>query len=187
MRPMTDSPNSSDEDSVLVENCKNELPYNTATFEKLVRKYEPVVMNTCRYLLSDPDDSEEICQDIFMRVFHHIKNFDQKSTFKTWLYRIARNCCYTKMKQRQKQTTFNRELIFNIEKLEAESEKDNSLSARMEDALNKLSLDDREILTLKFISDLSLKEAAETMEIQLSAAKMRYYRALGRLKEEFKQ
>lgn len=92
---MISSRNISDQDSALVRACKEELPYTTTAYEELVRKYEPIILNTCRYLLNDPDDSEETSQDIFIRVFHHLKKFDEKSTFRTWLYRIVHNCLRT--------------------------------------------------------------------------------------------
>ncbi|MBL7021441.1 MAG: RNA polymerase sigma factor [Nitrospinaceae bacterium] len=51
-------------------------------------------------------DSEEISQDVFIRVFHNIKKFNQRSSFRTWLYRIVHNCCYTRIKQQKIQTIF---------------------------------------------------------------------------------
>ncbi len=79
----SDPPNSPDKDLVLVESCKKELPYILTSYEEIVRKYEPTVLNTCHYLLGDHEDSEETSQDVFIRVFHHIMKFDQKSTFRT--------------------------------------------------------------------------------------------------------
>ncbi|MBL7021440.1 MAG: sigma-70 family RNA polymerase sigma factor [Nitrospinaceae bacterium] len=61
------------------------------------------------------------------------------------------------------------------------------ISTKMEEALGKLSLDDREIIVLRFFSDLSIKEISETLGIKLTATKMRRYRALEKLKEELKQ
>ncbi len=106
---MTTTPNNPDQDLALVEACKKELPYTITAYEVLVRKYEPTVLNTCRYLLGDLEDSEEVSQDVFIRVFNHLKKFDQKSTFRTWLYRIVRNCCYTRMKQQEKQAILKKE------------------------------------------------------------------------------
>lgn len=180
-------PNDSDKDSILVEACKKELPYTTHAFEKLIRKYEPTVLNTCRFLLNDLHDSEETCQDVFLRVFHHIKKFNQNSTFRTWLYRIVRNCCYTRMKRQEKQLIFRKDILFDVESFADKQESDNPMSVKMEEALSRLSSEDREIITLRFIAELSIKEIAETMQIQLSAAKMRLYRAMERLKEEYKQ
>jgi len=82
----------SSEDELLVQKCKDELPYITRSFEQLLRKHEPSVFKTCQYLLSDPSDAEEACQDIFLRVFHKIHTFQQKASFRTWLkHSIRRN------------------------------------------------------------------------------------------------
>jgi len=184
---MTNPPSSPDKDLVLVEACKKELPYTLTSYEKLVRMYEPTVLNTCRYLLGDNEDSEDASQDVFIRVFHHIKKFDHKSTFRTWLYRIVRNCCYTRVKQQKKQTTLKNAFLLNSELSVDKSDNDGVISTQMEEALGKLNPEDREIITLRFISELSIKEISETMEIQLSATKMRFYRALEKLKDELKQ
>ena len=175
-----------DKDSTLVRDCKRELPYRTTAFEKLVRTYEPIVFKTCRFLLNDPDDAEEVSQDVFMRVFHYLQKFDEKSTFRTWLYRIVRNCCYTRIKQKERNTIFNRDILSNSGSSNDELENVNALSDQMEEALNKLTQDEREIITLRFISELSLKEISETLGSKLSATKMRFYRALDKLKVEFK-
>lgn len=184
---MTTPSNIPDKDLSLVQNCKRELPYTITAFEVLVRKYEPTVLNTCRYLLGDLEDSEEASQDVFIRVFNHIKKFDQKSSFRTWLYRIVRNCCYTRMKQREKQIILNRVYLRDSEHWMDQSDADIPFSSKMEEALGILNPEDKELIILRFISGLSMKEISETMGIQLSAAKMRFYRALEKLKEEFKQ
>jgi len=178
--------NTPDADSALVEACKKELPYAITAYEELVRKYEPTVLNTCRYLLSDLEDSEEASQDVFIRVFRHLKKFDQKSTFRTWLYRIVRNCCYTRIKQQGKHNILEREYLLNSDLEVSQSDKDDPMSSKMVEALAKLSPEDREIITLRFISELSLKEISETIEIQLSATKMRLYRSIASLQEIFK-
>lgn len=183
---MTTPTNNPDQDLALVEACKKELPYTITAYEELVRKYEPTVLNTCRYLLSDLEDSEETSQDVFIRVFNHIKRFNQKSTFRTWLYRIVRNCCYTRMKQQEKHNILKKEFLLNSDYEVHQSDKDDPMSSKMVEALGKLSPEDREIITLRFISELSLKEISETMEIQLSATKMRLYRSIDSLKEIFK-
>lgn len=183
---ISNSSNIPDADSALVEACKRELPYSTTAFEDLVRKYEPTVLNTCRYLLNDLEDSEEVSQDVFIRVFRHLKNFDQKSTFRTWLYRIVRNCCYTRMNQQKKHNILKREYLLNSDHVVGQSQKYDPMSSKITEALGKLSPEDREIITLRFISELSLKEISENMEIQLSATKMRLYRSIDRLKENFK-
>lgn len=184
---MATKSNISDKDLALVEACKKELPYTITAYEALVRKYEPTVLNTCRYLLVDNEDSEETSQDVFLRVFHHIKKFDQRSTFRTWLYRIVRNCCYTRIKQQQSLAILKREFFVNFDPGLQKPEKEGAMSTKMDEALSKLSPDDREIIVLRYFSDLSIKEISETLEIKISATKMRFYRALEKLKEVLKQ
>ena len=59
------------------------------------------------------------------------------------------------------------------------------VTARVEEALNKLKQSDREIVVLKFMAGLTIQEIADVFEIGLSAAKMRLYRALEDFKEAY--
>ena len=175
----------SNDDELLIRKCKDELPYVTRSFEQLLRKHEPSVFKTCQYLLSDPSDAEEACQDIFLRVFHKIHTFQQKASFRTWLYRIAYNYCFTKRKQSIKRSIAHQKLTSDIIKESSRTETlHSSKPSRPEihEVLYELSSQDREIITLKFISGLTIQEIAEVNKMKLSTAKMRLYRALERFK-----
>jgi len=179
-----------DDDKLLIQKCKEELPYVTQSFEKLLKKYEPSVFKTCHYLLGDPSDAEEACQDIFLRVFHKIHAFQQKSSFRTWLYRIAHNYCLTKRKQNIKRSITHQKLTSDIIKessSSAESPSSKPSIPEIHEVLFELSSPDREIITLKFISGLTVNEIAEANKLKLSTVKMRLYRALERFKVRYEK
>ena len=184
------SPPVSDGDKLLIQKCKEELPYVTKSFEQILRKYEPSVLKTCQYLLDDPYEAEEACQDIFLRVFHKIKTFQQKSSFRTWLYRITRNFCFTKRKQNIKRSIAHQKLTSDITKEfsnTAVPHSSKSFTSEIHEVLSELSSRDREMITLKFISGLTMDEIAEANKLNLSTAKMRFYRALRRFKASYEK
>ena len=69
---------------------------NTEAFEELVRRYERKVYNITYRLMGNEQDASEALQDAFMRAFRFIGKFQFKSSFFTWLYRIATNVSLSK-------------------------------------------------------------------------------------------
>jgi len=177
-------------DDLLIQKCKEELPYATQSFEQLLKKYEPSVFKTCKYLLGNSYDAEEACQDIFLRVFNKIQTFQQKSSFQTWLYRIVLNFCYTKRKQNIKRSISHQKLTSDIIREHSNAQTLDSSSSSMpiiHEILHELSSRDRKIITLKFISGLTINEIAEANKLKLSTVKMRLYRALERFKTQYEK
>jgi RNA polymerase sigma-70 factor (ECF subfamily) len=62
-----------------------------ADFTILYQKYKSTIFSYVYYLCGDYASAEEICQDIFLKVYLNISKFEGRSSFKTWIYRIAKN------------------------------------------------------------------------------------------------
>lgn len=172
-------------DEELVERCKVELPYDVQSYRELLRRHQPLVFNTCRRMLHSEQDAEEVCQDAFVQVFHKIAGFEGRSTFKTWLYRVVYNLCIDrqrKVSRRHKGDTSVAEQIVDNEGIRAETRGAGSVQDEVNAAIAKLREDDQEIIVMRFVTGLTIAEIAETLELKLSAAKMRLYRA----QEQFK-
>jgi RNA polymerase sigma-70 factor (ECF subfamily) len=75
---------------------------DTRAFEKLVKKYDRQILSLAYQISQNIQDAEDIYQEVFMRAFKNIKSFNKKSTFFTWLYRIAINCSITYCNTRQR-------------------------------------------------------------------------------------
>lgn len=177
-----------DVDAELIARCKAELPYETAAYYELLKKYEKMVYGTCYRMLGSQQEAEEACQDTFLRVFHKLYQFEGRSTFKTWLFRIVYNFCMTRRRKlatkRERDNTVGDELVRNTKEIHrAATGPSTDDSEYVHIALNQMKDEEREIITLRFISDLSLDEMAEVLELKLSATKMRLYRAMDRFKE----
>ena len=175
-------------DEVIVDMCKKELPSDLTAYRELLRRYEGLVVNTCRKLLGSNQDAEEIAQDALIQVFHKIHQFEGRSQFKTWLYTIVHNYCRNRIgkiiRKREGQAAYEEHAVDTMNDV-AEPTHSNPISAQVEEALDKLKDRDREILVLKFMSGLTLQEIADVLELGLSATKMRLYRALDEFKEAY--
>nr|MBC8203880.1 sigma-70 family RNA polymerase sigma factor [FCB group bacterium] len=75
---------------------------DTKAFGELAAAYDQKVMNLALSLVGSVDDARDIYQEVFTKVFKSLKNYQFKSAFYTWLYRIVVNTCLTYRKSRSR-------------------------------------------------------------------------------------
>jgi RNA polymerase sigma-70 factor (ECF subfamily) len=168
-------------------------------FRSLVLKYERQVYNHCLRMVYDEEESYDLTQEIFLRVYRNIGNYQHNFTFYTWLYRITVNCCIDYLRKRKRQPPCvslsqpgpgestrepAREQDFPDETyLPDKSALNRELGQVLERALAKLSVKLREIIVLKEVEGLSYEEIAEILNCSRGTVKSRLFRARERLKE----
>ena len=179
----------SDED--LVTYCQQQLPDDLTAYKVLVERYEGMVFNLCMKFLGSRQDAEEIAQDSLLQVFRKINQFQGRSSFKTWLYKIVQNYCRNRIskiiRKREVQESYEDHAKEDVSTTTFDSADSSEKSEYIQEALNKLKPNDKEIILYKFVSGMTLQEIAEVTEIGASAAKMRYYRALEAFKEAYER
>lgn len=174
-------------DESLIKRCLEELPETTKAFHELLRRYERMVFHTCLRMLGSVEEAEETCQDTFLRIHEKLHQFEGRSAFKTWLFRVVYNQCMTRKRQlairRERGVAIEEELTRESAEKETSTEfQEFDLSEAVNRTINLLKPDDKEIVVLRFISELSLEEISEVLGLGLSATKMRLYRAMERFK-----
>ena len=174
-------------DDELVARCQEELPYRTDAFELLLQRYEPIVFSTCQRYLRSTEDAEEASQDALLRVFHSIPKYRREASFKSWLYRIVSNVCATHYRRRKvMRERIPHDLDIEVEELSAQPSVDHlELRGPLGDALETLAVEDRHILMLRHGAEMPFEDLAEALDLKLSTAKMRLYRAEKRLSAAF--
>jgi RNA polymerase sigma-70 factor (ECF subfamily) len=151
-------------------------------FEQIYRSYAGFVFNVTLRITGKQQDAEEVTQDVFVRVHRHLKDFEYRSSLKTWLYRIAVNAALTRYdrlkRQWQTQVELDPELAEVIPAPQAASETDRKDTAeRLEYFLQKLNPDQRTCLVLREIEGLSYEEIAQTLRININTVRTRILRA----------
>lgn len=176
-------------DEELVKLCQNQLPHDLEAYRELVKRYEGLVYNLCMKFLGSREDAEEVAQDSLLQVFHKIHQFQGRSAFKTWLYKIVHNYCRNRIskiiRKREVQEAYEEHAKEDLPIANFEVADSSEKSAHIQEALNKLKPKDKEIIVYKFISGMTLQEISEVTGIGVSAAKMRYYRALEAFKDAY--
>ena len=172
-------------DEELVDICNRELPETVTAYKVLISRYEGLIYNTCLKVLGNPQDAEEVAQDTLVQLFHKLHQFQGRSTFKTWLYRIVHNYCKNRIskqiRHRKRQSALKEHAeVFTADVYDTRGISENSELVNI--TLEKLKPKEKEIIVLKFMSGLTIEEMAEVLNIGLSACKMRLYRSLDAFK-----
>lgn len=151
---------------------------------ELYRRHQPWILKVCRRYLPNLPDAEDAAQAIFCRVLGGLPFYQGRSSFKTWLYRIAVNVCLThRTRQLQRQSREVGLLLFEGERfLPRRVDCPETATVRFGDCLQLLSPQDREILSLHLVSGLTFEEVARHLGLRASCTKMRYYRAVCRIR-----
>ena len=191
-------------DEELVVRCKTELPGNTRSYEMLVQRHMNRVYTIVYRVLGNKEEAEDITQEVFVKVFNSLKKFEQKSSFSTWLYRIATNSALDALDKIQRQRKTHIAFSTRTKKQDEEHKDQFDLPAPSETApeeramqkelrecinrvLKQLGRDHARLLILRDFNDLSYDEIAKSLEAGLSAVKMRIHRARLAFQEMFGQ
>lgn len=150
-------------------------------FTTLYQKYKNPIFSYIFYLARDRSVAEEICQDVFLKVYLNIAKFEGRSSVKTWIYKIAKNTFfdYTRAQKREVALEdldyYAKELV---DKGMGPEEYVTKIAARelIDKTLNKMSEKYRMLLILRDIQNLSYKEISEITEMELNTVKVGIFR-----------
>lgn len=152
---------------------------------EIMEQYGEDVWNYAYFLTRKHDLADDISQDVFFKAFKHIDSFRGQSTLKTWLLRITRNTAISQLK-----FTFIRRTVGldqrRIKQVQPSAETEylqRSYSDDLWDKVMQLPVKYRETLLLIAHYQLSLEEAAQTLNIPIGTVKSRLHRARSRLTE----
>ncbi len=149
-----------------------------------MRRYQRTLFNVCVRYLGNERDADDVCQEVMLKVLHGLKQFEGKAKFKTWLYSITYNECITQYRKEKRK----RRLLDALSLDPQDEAEEQDLQPQASKGLNSLLVHvnpiDREILVLRFVAELEFQEIADIMHMGLSATKMRYKRALEKLRNQ---
>ena len=153
-------------------------------FEMLVKKYQNRALNIVYSVVGNDRDSEDILQEVFMKVYNSLRSFKQDAQFSTWLYRITVNTTYDFLRRRRHLVAL--EDIPQVN-LVADNSQD-SLHIKDRDyqirkALESIPFKYRTAVVLKDIEGLSYQEIARVLGCSIGTVESRIFRARQLLKE----
>lgn len=164
-----------------------------AAFEELVRRHQRSVERLAARMVPDARDREEVCQDVFLKVFRNIEDFRGDSRLSTWINSIAYRTCLNQLEGREEpvpgsQVGSDRGTdcfpagVEGDEPSPAETAERNRVRRLIRRAIRTLRPRYRAAVTLYHLEDMTVAEVAETMELAEGTVKTHLFRARKELK-----
>ena len=166
----------------LVRQAKAQLPNDSRAFEALVEPYVLTLQKFCTNFLRSESAAQDCTQEILIKAFHGLKSFEEKASFKTWIFRIAHNHCVDTYRKIMREKDYFSDIADDAIPDIAE-EQSSEPEANIHDVLALLEASDREILLLRYVEGHSIEEVQTIMNLGKSAVKMRCARAIERVRE----
>jgi RNA polymerase sigma-70 factor (ECF subfamily) len=166
---------------VLVLRCQTG---DDAAFAELVGHYSPRLRYYLRKMLDDPQTAEDALQEVWLDVFRSVARLADPAALPAWLYRIARDRAWRVLRKRRPKTSSLDEEMLTDAKDDGFSAED---AARIHAGLGTLPPEQREVLVLRFLEEMSYEEIATVVGCQLGTVRSRIYyakRALRRALEK---
>jgi len=178
-RDTADSKGNEDEDFVLI---RMFIEGKESTFRTLVIKHKEKVRNLVFITLGDAEYVDDISQDVFISVYHKLKDFRFESKFTTWLYRITVNKCRDYLRKKKVRSIFVPIGDSDREYPTGPFSENIDIPQLVRSAIDKLPDKLKVPLVLRDIEGLSYKEIADQLGTEVGTVKSRIFRARESLK-----
>lgn len=157
---------------------------NMAAFELIVKRWEKRIMQYILRQLRNLHDSEDTTQEVFISVFKASSQFNTKSIFKGWIYKIALNACINRVRRRRKTQQMQDEAVVEAspEDRLIQDEQSRAISA----IISKLPEVQRSCIILHRFEGFSYSEISDILGISMASVKSNIHRAYEVLKDLLK-
>jgi len=173
-------------DEELIECFKKE---DKKAFDEIYRRYHSKLLKFFYRMLSgDYDQSKDLTQEVFIKVFFKKYTFDSSKSFSTWIYKIATNICFNEFRRIKVQTQSFYRINYQPDLVDNDQEMDNEMiNSDVNKYLEELDYEHRTCLLLRYNDELSVKEIAEIMNCPEGTVKSRLYYTIKYLSERLKK
>ncbi len=173
------------EEKDLVAKLKNPDTRNYG-FNLLVREYQKRLYALVRKMVIDHDDSDDLLQEIFIKVYRNIDKFREDSSLYTWLYRIASNECLSFLANKRKRFflpihDLGKELSVKFDSSPQIS--GDEIQLKLQKSILKLPDKQRLVFNMRYYEDLSYEEMADITQTSVGALKASYHLAVKKIEE----
>ena len=179
-------------DEVLMADARSATSGDIRAFDLLMARHQSYVLANCRYLTGSAEDAHDLAQEVFVKVYFALAKFEGRSKFKTWLSSIKVNHCLNFLRKHKGKSfvDVHSPALEPEPALQTQSSAERDLVARTrQEAIQQIldSLPDtlRIPLVMRDVDGYTYQEIAETLDIGLSAVKMRIKRARAEFRERY--
>lgn len=158
-------------------------------YANLINKYKNPLYATILRMTKNPHDAQDLVQEAFIKVYERLGKYDETGSFASWMYRVAINHCmdeFRKKSYKMKQVEIEEGSISSVDTPELIFFK-NEESRRLERLVATLPEDERIIILLRYINELSYQEISELVDTPLATVRNKLHRAKKRMRETVKR
>jgi len=153
---------------------------DSALFELLMRRYNRLLFRLARGIVRDDDEARDVVQAAYVRAYYHLDQFRGPDGFKAWIARIAINEALGRVRRAPEIVEAEEHVLALPDLVEIEPE--NAASGRdvlriLQDAIDRLPEEFRQVFMLRGVEQLSIAETAELLDIKAATVKTRFHRA----------
>lgn len=163
------------------------LAGDVAAFELILRRYNQRLYRVARSIVGDDGEAEDVVQEAYLRAYEHLSQFAGRSSFATWLTRIAVHEASARRRCRQRVRILD---MHETEALTIDPSPDahdgactRELGDVLQEAIDNLPSDFRLVFTLRLVEGLSTEDAAECLGLSTANVKVRLHRARSQLRQ----
>jgi len=155
-------------------------------FTSIIKKYQEKLYWHIRRMLVDHEDTNDVLQNVFIRVWNGLDNFREDAQLYTWLYRIATNESLTFIEQRKKKASVSLDDVESnlTDKIKADKHFDaNKLEWKLQVAIQQLPEKQRIVFNLRYYDEMPYEEMSKVLETSEGALKASYHHAVKKIED----
>lgn len=180
---MSNKENFVTEETQLVENLKTNK-FKEQAFRELISLYKERLYWHIRNIVKSHDDTDDVLQNTFIKVYQNIENFKGDSKLFSWMYRIATNESITFINKRSKQLQISKEKVQQLAIRNLQSDvyfEGGSIQLKLQEAIATLPEKQQLVFNMKYFEDLKYKDMSDILNTSEGALKASYHIAVKKI------
>ena len=158
-------------------------------FQKLLHNYQKPLYNLIRTIVLNHDDTDDVLQNTFVKIFQNLKNFKGNSKLFSWMYRIATNEAITFINNKAKRNGTTSEAMQTkiVENLQSDVYFDGTeIQIKLQKAIVLLPEKQQLVFKMKYFEELKYEQMSEILGTSVGALKASYHHAVKKIEEYLK-
>lgn len=171
------------EEKEFIQNLLNPKTQNEA-FQKLLLDYQKPLYNHIRNIVLNHDDTDDVLQNTFVKVFQNLKKFKGESKLFSWMYRIATNEAITFINKKAKKNGTTSEFLQTkiVENLKADSHFDgDAIQIKLQKAIVNLPEKQQLVFKMRYFEEIKYEEMSQVLGTSVGALKASYHHAVKKI------
>lgn len=173
------------DEAKLIENLKSNQ-HSNAAFKELISLYKERLYWQIRHIVKSHEDTDDVLQNTFLKIYKNIKNFKGESKLYSWMYRIATNEALTFIKKRAKELQLSHEETqqLALENLRADIYfEGDEIQLKLQEAIATLPEKQQLVFNMRYFQEIKYKDMSKILDTSEGALKASYHIAMKKLEE----